>query len=118
MYLKDGLNPPAAVVAATREYANASDQIGMFMEENLEKGIEKAIELAEAYQQYKAWCDLNGFRPENATGFKTSVERTTTIGRKRLGKSDTMVSVIMGYAAKAGTAAGFQALNSRKSDEG
>ena len=118
MYLKDGLNPPAAVVAATREYANASDQIGMFMEENLEKGIEKAIELADAYQQYKAWCDLNGFRPENATGFKTSVERTTTIGRKRLGKSDTMVSVIMGYAAKAGTAAGFQALNSRKRDEG
>lgn len=55
-----GLNPPAAVRAATDEYQSESDQFGSFLGEQMEKSPLVDTSLKEILAGYRRWCDDNG----------------------------------------------------------
>ena len=64
-----GLRPPAAVVAATRDYREESDPIGLFLSswcERVEKAETQATLLFEAY---RLWCTGNAVEPMSQTLF-------------------------------------------------
>ena len=68
-----GLDPPAAVKAATAEYHNDEDVIGQFLEECTEPG--SGIRAGELYESYKAWCDQSGHRTINQTRFGKEIKK-------------------------------------------
>ena len=54
----------------------------------------------EIYPRYKAWCEHNGFFPENAANFKSSLANIATVTKRRpsgSGRSANAVSLLLGY---------------------
>jgi putative DNA primase/helicase len=60
MWLRDGLQPPERVLAATADYKSESDIIAAFIDENCEVdgGYQEAG--GKLYTSYKRWCEENG----------------------------------------------------------
>lgn len=64
---RDGLSPPAAVVAATKSYRDESDQIGRFLRECRDPSATSTTfhytESTELYRAFEAWCQAEGEHP-------------------------------------------------------
>ena len=58
----EGLEPPAAVVAATDEYRADSDVFGQFLGDRCEINAEKQAPGSDLYRAYTEWCGQNGQR--------------------------------------------------------
>jgi phage/plasmid-associated DNA primase len=57
---KAGLAPPAAVIAATKEYRNDEDTVGQFLAECTERLPEEKTERKALRQAFDAWCEERG----------------------------------------------------------
>jgi len=68
-YQAEGFRTPAAVVAATSEYRDASDQIGAFVAESCEVGTHYTASAGDLYRAYSIWCDEAGERPRTQREF-------------------------------------------------
>jgi len=68
---KDGLQFPASVIEATREYRTDSDQVGRFLAECCVKGKAAQTRAARLYESYKSWCEANGEKQLTSTAFGT-----------------------------------------------
>jgi putative DNA primase/helicase len=64
LLLEEGLEMPEAVRAATEEYQQESDSIGVFLEESTIKGPPLlCVTLKILWAAYNKWCEDNGERP-------------------------------------------------------
>lgn len=82
-FRSEGLEDPAAVSQATKEYQEESDRIGQFVDAWLEEGEAFEVRTSAAYKLYGEWCDKYGYRKENSTNFNNAIKRFFPIVRKR-----------------------------------
>lgn len=94
---KEGLNSPAAVVEATKEYSRDSNKIALFAEEKLIEDRTGEARTAAVYERYKEWCDVNGCMPENSTNFKKSLQAIGTVVRRRPRDGSEKTTLLLGY---------------------
>ena len=100
-----GFDAPPAVQAATDEYRKNSDKIGRFLDEVMEPDAQAETRTSEAYNHYKAWCVTNGYFPENAANFKSSLANIATVVRRRprgSSRTENPVSLLIGYRLETG----------------
>lgn len=69
---REGLCPPPAVVAATKEYRAGEDVIGVFLDECTTPG-ERVTQPA-LYEAYRQWADRSGERRLTARAFGDAIE--------------------------------------------
>ncbi len=69
---REGLRPPAAVVAATKDYRDGEDVIGAFIEECTAPG-ERVAQPA-LYEAYRRWAERGGERQVSARAFGEALE--------------------------------------------
>ena len=103
MIKETGFDMPEAVRYATDEYRQNSDKIGRFLDEEMEAGSLYEARTADVYIRYKEWCGRNGFYPENAANFKTSLSNIATVTHKRPSgsiRTASPLSLIIGYRLK------------------
>ena len=94
---KEGLDSPAAVVEATKEYSRDSNKIALFAEEKLIEDRTGEALTAAVYERYKEWCDVNGCMPENSTNFKKSLQAIGTVVRRRPRDGSEKTTLLLGY---------------------
>lgn len=94
---KEGLDSPAAVVEATKEYSRDSNKIALFAEEKLIEDKTGEARTAAVYERYKEWCDVNGCMPENSTNFKKSLQAIGTVVRRRPRDGSEKTPLLLGY---------------------
>lgn len=63
MWQKEGLNPPAKILAATEEYRGEMDILGAFLEECCEQKPGATVPVSTLYRAYERWCDNTGEKP-------------------------------------------------------
>lgn len=82
VWFQDGLQPPDAVLAASRDYQAEQDRIGQFVKECCEVGTEFEAPLAGdfggLYDAYRGWCGEGGFHALSKMRFAQEVERAVT----------------------------------------
>jgi putative DNA primase/helicase len=59
-YLRDGLNPPAAVIKATEGYFEGQDVIAQWIDDSLEVGKEYESGVGALYRSYCTFCEKTG----------------------------------------------------------
>ena len=67
-----GLQPPGAVIEATKEYQKDSDQFARFMEERTENQWGLTTSLTNLRETYQAWCQDEGEEPRYQSNQKIS----------------------------------------------
>ena len=75
LYQMQGLNRPAIVKQATREYRNEEDIHGQFIEECCNKLSDGKIRAFDFYKAYERWCEQNGYKPDGSTDFGIKMKR-------------------------------------------
>lgn len=90
-WFQDGLQPPDAVLAASRDYQAEQDRVGQFINECCEVGDAFEAPLADGmggglYEAYRAWCGESGFHPLSKIRFSQEVERAVPSVQKVAGK--------------------------------
>lgn len=87
MWFQDGLQPPDAVLAASRDYQEEQDRVGQFVRECCELGpdLETPIsgEFGGVYDSYRAWCGEGGFHALSKTRLLQEFERIVPYFEKR-----------------------------------
>jgi P4 family phage/plasmid primase-like protien len=71
----EGLKQPESVRAATAQYQEDSDTIGVFIRECLIEAKNSNVTLKEVYKEYEQWCENNGFNPLNNRNLSTEFRR-------------------------------------------
>lgn len=71
-YQATGLTTPRAVIAASKEYRDASDVIGAFIAEECEIGMHFTVTSGDLYRRYVEWCEEAGerARPQKDFGMR------------------------------------------------
>lgn len=89
----DGLQPPDAVLAASRDYQAEQDRIGQFIAECCELDPAATEVLSDAmgglYSSYRSWCGEGGFMPLSKQRFVQELERCVPNFAKRTSKQKT-----------------------------
>ena len=68
---RDGLQPPASVLTATKTYQKESDPLAEFLASRCKQGPGGEIRAGAAYELYTRWADDQGFRKDDRlTGTK------------------------------------------------
>lgn len=68
-YQEQGLNPPAIVHEATKEYQQEEDSFGYFLDEHCKERSGSRVDRSILYNTYKKWCSENGHHPLNSKNF-------------------------------------------------
>jgi putative DNA primase/helicase len=69
LWREEGLDPPAAIMAAVEEYKRDQDPLGDFLEAET-AGIQgKRVTATALYAAYAAWCERNAVEPLKQNGF-------------------------------------------------
>lgn len=72
---EQGLNPPAAVLGATRAYQVEADAIARFVSEATVQDPNGRAPASQILDSYRLWCDANGERALGVKAFKTEMLR-------------------------------------------
>jgi phage/plasmid-associated DNA primase len=78
-----GLDPPAAVTAATDDYRTEQDHVASFIDDECVLG-DVRVPAGELYRAYRVWCETNGLESLTATAFGTDLT-DRGFGRKKSG---------------------------------
>lgn len=97
---KEGLNSPAAVEDAIKEYAHDSNKIALFAEDELVAIENDEVRTSHVYARYKIWCSVNGCMPENSSNFKRSLLSLGPVERKRPMDGGEKTTMLLGYRLK------------------
>ncbi len=96
LYRKEGLNPPPAVVNATKEYQESSDKIGMFIDEcMLHTGVNSKG--GDVYCAFSGWCRSNGFEGGSKRSFFEDMRARGLLAKSGMVGGVTLHNVILGY---------------------
>lgn len=68
-WYRQGLNPPAAVLAATEAYREESDLMGAFLDEECDLGTDETCSKSHLYQTYTERCREGGLKPATKITF-------------------------------------------------
>ncbi|NBW14115.1 MAG: hypothetical protein EBR82_39570 [Caulobacteraceae bacterium] len=74
-WLAGGLEPPANVTEATKEYRGENDIIGQWLNECCVVNIAAAVTVAELYDSYRRWCENRGEVALSSTRLGLELER-------------------------------------------
>jgi len=78
-WFQDGVQPPDAVLAASRDYQVEQDRVAQFLNECCELGADKETsisgEFGGVYDTYRAWCGEGGFHALSKTRLIQELER-------------------------------------------
>lgn len=89
-WAQDGLQPPDAVLAASRDYQTEQDRIGQFVSECCELDAQASEPLSDGmgglYHAYRGWCVEGGFMSLSKTRFVQELERCVPNFAKRNAK--------------------------------
>lgn len=97
-YKQDGLIPVLTVQTATREYANQSDKLQMFLDECLEYTDEKpSLTAGECYTMFKDWCAASGYSPEGKQRFMDMLRHKNILLPSASINGKTVRNVISGF---------------------
>lgn len=115
-YLEEGLNPPAAVLEATSNYAEressrplpeglpvgcyGADNVFSFIENVFEPDPTAELRSSDAYDDYRRWCADNDLPPSSQTKFGLELKRFVPVARKRPRTGGEKASIISGYRLK------------------
>ena len=88
--IKNGMNPPASVMAATNTYASEEDALARFIDDrcNIGGGDMVRLNTAELRRAYTTWCDAEGEKPMSPQVFgrelrtRYGVEQARSHGRR------------------------------------
>lgn len=98
----EGFEEPDSVKAATSEYAEASDKIKRFIDDNLEENPYGEILTNAAYLAYSNWCRANGQYPEAREAFNDALKRHNITVKKKRPRDNAVsknpMSMIIGYS--------------------
>ncbi|MBL8828896.1 MAG: hypothetical protein JNM18_18090 [Planctomycetaceae bacterium] len=72
-YLASGLNDPAAVLAATKDYRDEQDTLGQFIAERCVTSTTATVRATELYHAYTNWCSTTGEQPQKQRAFGTAM---------------------------------------------
>lgn len=97
LYKTEGLNPPQAVITATREYADDSDKIGTFWSECMVAGDNYKVKAGEVYKVFGLWCDENGYGTENMGNFFEELKRFGVQRKRATINGQSLHNVIVGW---------------------
>lgn len=88
-WYREGLNPPASVLAATQAYREESDLMGAFLDEMCSVGADEECTKSELYFEYTAWCREGGLKPLTKIAFGRALKKhpRSDITETRRGKS-------------------------------
>lgn len=75
LWAKNGLNPPAEVAQAVKDYRSSQDRIAQFINEEGRVGANENTEVGVLYARYSAWCHENGERALSKRNLISEVER-------------------------------------------
>lgn len=84
-YQKHGLNPPACIVEATKEYFHENDRIGRFIEERLRVSTNDRVKLKDVNDAYSFWATENGFREVSSDRVSQELRQRGFMVEKRNG---------------------------------
>jgi putative DNA primase/helicase len=70
---RQGLNPPASVLAATQNYRDAENTIKTFLADCCIEGPTHTVRAGALYQAYRTWTESNGERPITNNKFGRTV---------------------------------------------
>lgn len=101
-YQVEGLNIPASVQKATKEYMIDSDDITRFMDEELIVDYKCMVKTMDVYERYKAWCDRNGFMQKSSKTFIQDLKQRNVdvLPNKRPPEGGNPCSMILGRKLK------------------
>ena len=88
---------PESVRDAIDKYRKNSDKIGRFLDDVMDADSTAETRTGEVYNRYKQWCGLNGFFPENATNFKSSLSNIATVVDRRPKGGGGATPSLLGY---------------------
>ena len=71
----EGMKQPQAVKAATDQYREDSDTIGVFIRECLIEAKNSSVTLKEVYSEYLKWCENNGYKELNNKNLSMELRR-------------------------------------------
>ncbi len=74
-YHRDGLEPPAEVLTATRAYFSEQDDLGQWLEGFLRCDPGQGISSSDLFSRFGAWCAARGRKPLTPTAFGISLKR-------------------------------------------
>ena len=94
---KEGLTPPASVLAATGIYQEDSDYITQFMREQLIEIPGAEVRTSVVYSRYRRWCEDKAIIPDTNRNFNTSLRRFAEVARKRPRSGGGMTTMLLGY---------------------
>lgn len=88
-WYREGLNPPASVLAATQAYREESDLMGAFLDEMCSVGADEECTKSALYLEYTAWCREGGLKPLTKIAFGRALKKHpgSDITETRRGKS-------------------------------
>lgn len=86
---RQGLNPPASVLAATEAYREESDLMGAFLDEECEVGEAEECSKSLLYGAYVDWCREGGLKPLTKIAFGRMLKKHpgSDITESRIGKA-------------------------------
>lgn len=97
LFREEGLTEPDAVKAATEEYANGSDKIQNFFNDQLVTDEKSNIAVKDLYELYTAWCNDNGYHAENKGNFLADIRTRTVFRASGTINGKSVRNVIRGY---------------------
>jgi len=83
---RQGLNPPASVLAATQNYRDAENTIKTFLADCCIEGPTHTVRAGALYQAYRTWTESNGERPMTANKFGRYFGEIFNSAKDRAGK--------------------------------
>jgi len=86
---REGLNPPACVLQATREYERESDPLAAFIEEACEADLRSEVAARELFEHYRLWAERHGLSTHerlSATMFGIKASERFENARTKTGK--------------------------------
>lgn len=69
LWREEGLDPPAAIMAAVEEYKRDQDPLGDFLEAETYGQAGKRVTATALYAAYASWCERNAVEPLKQNGF-------------------------------------------------
>ena len=73
---KHGLNPPDAILAATKSYLANEDNVGTWITERCDLGPQHYATLVELFASWKDWSEANGEHPGPRKPTRQTARRT------------------------------------------
>lgn len=97
LWLRDGLNPPDTVKAATAAYRHESNPITPFIEQCCIVGAEMKVQAKQAYEAYEKFCRDSGVeqwkRLTNKAFFKAMEQRFEKVERREVNRQKFYVGI-------------------------